>query len=198
MISFKRYLESGETTAVIQEKCKPFLEQSKGVPLYRGYGGVIDKLTAPEYKIIKVRKDRKPLDTDIQVHGLINAYFHDKFGVNVRSEGLFATGEIGTAKEYGNVNYVFPVGEFKFVWGTHKNRPVNDTLPWTRRVKFEVEVKPRDQATSITKTLMDEVDWHSDNLFRAIRSGAEIALLCDQVILVPYKEGFSYKSIIGS
>lgn len=194
MTTFKDFLR-GDPYKEIQELCQPFLTQSKGLPLYRGYGGTLKSFAG--MRTVAVRKDRQPRDTSLYVHGLLDAYFQEKFGVKVRSEGLFCTGDRETAERYGKANYIFPIGEFKFVWGTHRGDPVSDTLRWTRQIESMMKVRKSTEGRLVTTQVMDEIDWHSDNLMKAIDSGAEIALLVDQVILVPFNDKVPYSKITG-
>lgn len=201
MMTFKDYLSEAITSDEIQRRCGPFLEQAKGRPLYRGYTGAVLNLFK-NAREITVRKDRKPRDAHQVVHGLIDAYFQKKFGVRVRSEGLFATGDEHIARRYGDLHYVFPVGEFKFVWGTYKDNPVQDTIQWARDIKLRIEVQTRDKHEASTQEILDQIDWHTTDLVKAIESGAEIALLADKALLVPLHTGLfskaqTYKEIIN-
>ena len=192
--TFRDFLQEADHN--IQEKCGQFLEQSKGQPLYRGYGGVIASVFSGTREI-SIRKDRKPRDTNIYVHALLDAYFQKKFGVKVRSEGLFTTGDRQISTKYGQAYYVFPVGDFKFIWGTYKADPVADTLHWTRKIKDMMYVRYKKDSEDVTQQVMDEIDWHTDDLAKAIRSGAEIAILADKAIIVPYSAKVPYEKIIS-
>lgn len=165
--------------------------------MYRGYGGAVSAYFGGARELT-LRKDRKPRDTTQYVHDLVNAYFVKRFGVKVRSEGLFATGDRHTAEKYGHPYYAFPVGQFKFVWGTHKGDPVMDTLHWTRMIENMMKVRQHAQAMSVAEKVLGEIDWHSDNLANAIGSGAEIAVLADSAILIPYSQKVPYEDIIGT
>jgi hypothetical protein len=41
------------------------------------------------YQLKNIRKNRKPLDTPLQIHNYWNNLFQKKFGWKVRSEGVF-------------------------------------------------------------------------------------------------------------
>jgi hypothetical protein len=63
------------------------------------------------------RSDRKPKDTNIWVHNLLNKEFLKKFGWKVRN-GVFATSDKNEIliRNYGIPYLFFPVNGFKFVW----------------------------------------------------------------------------------
>ena len=58
----------------------------------------------------KIRKNRKPSDVSIDFHKVFDEAFQKKFGVKARSNTLFTTKNENTAKGYGTVYYVFPIG----------------------------------------------------------------------------------------
>ena len=95
----------------IQKECKPWINASKGYIVWRGQ-------TKPKSKTgkFKVRKNRKPLDTPIDVHKELDAIFKKHFGWKSRSEGLLATGDKTVAGSYGVPFQIFPIGKFRFVW----------------------------------------------------------------------------------
>jgi len=192
--TFKDFLKIGSKEDLIK-KCGPFIEESKGLPLYRGYGM---KMSAALHgqREVTVRKDRKPRDTSIEIHNIMNAYFFKKFGVNVRSEGLFAIGDIKRASSYGHPHYVLPVGKFKYVWAEWNGKPVHDTLAATWAIKDAMWLKPAADQERLALKALDEFTWHSTDLPRAIKSHAEIALLCDKAIIIPVGD-IPYSEIIG-
>jgi hypothetical protein len=193
--TFKDFL-TGDSKLDIRQKCAPFLEQAGNRPLYRGYGGPFASLVKGAREVT-VRKDRKPRDSTPFVHGLLDTYFQKKFGVKVRSEGLFATGDKNAARLYGQLHYVFPVGDFKFVWGEHNGEAIYDTMRWARTIENLMRVSKEEEAEGVAAKVLDEITWHDDNLAKAISSGAEIALLCDSVIIVPVRKDVDYEDLIA-
>lgn len=189
--TFKDFLRDNPSKD-IKEKCAPFLRQSGGLPMYRGYGTRI----LAHAREREVRKDRRPRDSEAQIHDLMNDYFEKKLGTRVRSEALFAIGSARAARAYGHLHYVFPVGEFKFVWGTLDGRPVSDTLHLANRIRDEMKVSYASEAPKIAKQILDSVEWRTTGLEEALESGAEIAILVDRVILVPVDEDAEYEELI--
>lgn len=68
---------------------------------------------------LKVRKDRKPLDTPLEVHKEFDKIFTKNFGWPARSSGLLTTGDKTVAGSYGNAYQVFPIGKFRFLWSSN-------------------------------------------------------------------------------
>lgn len=100
----------------INNECKPFLKELKGANkfLYRGTRPFDDDI---EKKI--VRTDRKPKLIEKELHNKLDEYTKKKFGWHMRTEGLFTTNNIRTAKNFsvdGNVVLVFPIGKFEYMY----------------------------------------------------------------------------------
>lgn len=189
--TFKDFL-AGSPGKKIKEKCGPFLRQSGGQPLYRGYG------IAPGYRVreVPIRKDRRPRDTSPLVHSLMDDYFDERFGMRVRSQGLFTIGNPSKTDQYGYPYFVFPVGDFRFIWGELEGRPVQDTLMLSNMIKDRTRTAPASEAPAIVKEVLDSVEWRTTGLEDAIRSGAEVVILADSALIVPVKKGMRYEELI--
>jgi hypothetical protein len=98
---------------IIERDCKPFLSFIKVFkPIPFVYRGVKSNKTF----IHKTpRSDRKPLDTPLETHKILDELFYEKFGWKVRSEGVFTFTYSGAG--YGTNYYFFPIGKnFKYVY----------------------------------------------------------------------------------
>jgi len=99
----------------VEKNCRHWLsaiKNCKNKKLYRGYNGSdIDKKN--------VRTDRKPTDMSSSSHVILDDMFYKKFGWQPRSEGLFATTQIGVTWQYGQPGLCFPAGNFKYIWNPH-------------------------------------------------------------------------------
>jgi hypothetical protein len=104
---------------ILERDCKPFLDEVKTNnigPIFRGTQLVNN---TGYYKVDglykrQVRQDREPRDTKEDISKLIDDCFEEKFGVRVRSKGVFTTKKkIGT---YGTPYLFFPIGEYKYYW----------------------------------------------------------------------------------
>lgn len=106
----------------IYQRCQPFLQQIDNQPkknaMYRGLKHL--ELTGNEHHdqlgIKDVRLDgRNPTDTPMDSHAELNKYFSETYGHPYRN-GLFVTGNEGTAAGYGRIYAIFPIGKFDFIW----------------------------------------------------------------------------------
>ena len=107
--------QTGEALKLIEDNCAPYLRelQKIGNPhslLYSGRGHIDDI-----YIHKRVRQNRKPTDTSIEVHNLFDDYFEDKFGVRFRSNSMFTTPSIEDADSYGEPYIIFPVGKYNYL-----------------------------------------------------------------------------------
>lgn len=107
-----------EIKKILRKKCAPVLKhfssnksKIEALPLI----GKKVNLKRP-IKIRKTRKNRRPKDTPAEIHDFIDDYFENKYGSRFRSEAIFATGSYATAKTYGNVFIILPVGKYEVLW----------------------------------------------------------------------------------
>lgn len=62
----------------------------------------------------QIRKDRTPRDSSNEYHKMMNDVFNKKFGIDLRSNSLFATVDFSTAEEYGTLVILFPVNNSRY------------------------------------------------------------------------------------
>ena len=190
-MTFKSFLLEDDV-ADIQRDCQKFIKESGGLPLYRGVSGISFR------KISKVtpRKDREPRDTRQFIHDMLNDWFMEHGdGLKARSEAVFTTGNLIEAKEYGTPKYVFPIGNFNFIWGEKKDSglPVKDTYAINSELEKHMGSKTKEQLRAVLDAEMAKIEWHwGTQLERAIKEKAEIMLFCNEMYLVstsiPYSE----------
>ena len=109
-----RYKEITESTVQdkvqqIWHECKPFLEASNGIPLYRGMKNLAGKGTVLKKRVRL--DDRTPKDMAGDLHNAINNFFVDKFGEEFRN-AMFCSGDDTEVTTYGAIYQIFPVGDF--------------------------------------------------------------------------------------
>lgn len=97
----------------IKKDCQPFLKDWK--TKYKQ-----ENLWSGRRKIIrfdkrKIRKNRTPRDTPIELHKEMDKWFHKKFGVKARSESLFCTFNEKDSQLYGEPHIIFPIGKYKMI-----------------------------------------------------------------------------------
>lgn len=192
-IGFKNWLTQAER---IKKDCQPFLQMT-GMPLYRGVSVNFTELIVCA-KVETVRKNRHPRDSSPFAHRLVDDWFYEKFGIRPRSQAVFCSSSRSVAKAYGTVCYMFPVGEFKFIWGTlnEHNFILRDTRVLTRQIEDAMHTRKAEKAKETTDEVMCQVTWHTANFQEAQALGAEISIFCDEVILVPEKRVPSYNKFI--
>jgi len=171
--------------AIITRDCKPFLKNVGSQPMYRGIKRrFISGLTTEV-----PRNDRVPLDSNPLAHEDLDKWFQANYGFKPRSQGMFCTGNLGRAHRYGVACYVFPIGEFKYVWFSEKSSlysahyAVQDSLSV---MKWIVTDGQRDQE-KIGKLFGKggRFKIHTDNLKGALEQRAEVTIICKKAYLVP-------------
>lgn len=100
----------------------------KGMVLFRGTKIVRDRFNHTQ------RTDRRPLDTNYEIHLAADDWFQKEFGWRPRSEGLLCIPSFPHARSYTADNdslqtyMIFPNGPFKYVWSPKVNDFYQDTL----------------------------------------------------------------------
>lgn len=142
----------------IKNDCGPFLKEfhnmlRKGEYLYRGKDEIIDGM-----KKVIPRKNRRPLDTPIKLHDMLDSLFEMKFGWKARSEGVFVTTNHGTAMSYGEgSSYAFfPIGKYSYIWS-----PSIKDLYMKLRFKKIIDVFGEINYTKFTE---EEIFEHLENI----------------------------------
>lgn len=168
MISFKQFLAEADDLTnwrkdvkaiaeIIKRDCGPYIAQSGGKFMYRGFDPSNEKLapvsdTVPQKLMTlgTVRKDRRPKDSPQWLHDLINKKLVEKTGRPLRSEGLFTIGKVDTAENYGVGHIIFPIGDFTYAWSekiadpTHElyfNPVENESIYDETTAKFAKEIE---------------------------------------------------------
>ena len=120
--------------------------------------------------------DRKPRDTNIEIHNQLNRLFKKEFGWPVRN-GISASNSHGQTKyyagEYGTSYVFFPINEFKYCWSKSYSDLYNDApfmkrdfpKQWSNKEIKEWVDKYMNEFTSIIETYTDK------NLDKVLRMG---------------------------
>jgi len=122
-MNFEKYLSVyyGENTTdkdfievkdLLYKECSQFLKLKK--IFYRGSNSI--NIREENYKKVVPRTDRKPKDTGVYTHDLLDELFYDKFKWKPRSEGVFVTPSYSEANVYGRPYIFFPTNNFKYIW----------------------------------------------------------------------------------
>lgn len=117
-MKFLNYLNEKDTDidkiiSLIKMDCKPYLKDLKKINkefIYTGrYVGTDNFLKK------KVRKNRRPSDTPLKLHKLMDDWFYKKFGIKARSNSVFGTWRKSIAEQYGHVYMIFPIDRYTVI-----------------------------------------------------------------------------------
>lgn len=173
----------------VKHDCQPFLNaKHPSEVIYRGINAAKDYLFDK-----KVRKNRLPSNTPLDIHHVINEWFKKEFGYPYRSSGLFVTGSLAIAGIYGlDIYLVYPVEQFKFVWSPEINDLYSTIADLSRKRGIELKklafmdnLPPneqevlRDFVNNIPQKILEEGNYTDQNLSKAIKSKQEIMIAAD-------------------
>lgn len=150
--------------------CKPYFSQTYK-PMYRGIM-IFDQYNAVSTS--PVRKNRKPLNTNPNVHKAVDAAFKQLFGYKFRSGSMFATGGSNNASYYGVNHVVIPIGEFTFCWSPN----IHDLYD-TSEERYIPHTVPEEMVNFIKA-----VGYKTTDLNKAISSKQEIMIYCDSYVKI--------------
>lgn len=105
----------------VKKNCKETIKVCREVNsfIYRG-------MRVDDYGVKDVRPDRKPKDTSLIVHNMVDDHLEDIFGWKPRSNGLFTSGAMSQTASYGAPYIVFLKDKFEFIWSPE----VYDSYTW--------------------------------------------------------------------
>lgn len=208
MITFKQFLQEDEELPDAREflhrECKPFIQQSHGAGVFlrgvdtRNPPELLGEFRLPSGKTIrlhkmKVRKDRKPMDTSTFMHTVTDEWMQEKFGISGRSGSAFVIGDkeytaYKDAKSYGDVYAVIPRGDFKFIWSPAV-RDLFDQYQY-KGLKDKITGLHRDEKIQMIRDELDNLQYTDTDLPGAIKSGREVMLECDELIMMYAMDGY--------
>ena len=157
-----------EFATMVKKRCQPFLQAIDGnvikYPMYRGLDGEAAPIVTKKMHLT----NRYPKNTDQEVHDKINWFFKRKFGHPYRN-GLFCTGDVGFATDYGTLYIVFPIGKFEYLWSLE----VNDLFSAVDEI--EHAMYDEDKEMSFME-VMNTYNYQNRRLKDAIETGHEIMI----------------------
>jgi len=147
-----------EIITMIMDKCQPVVKEL--LPFHYSddflYSG---RKYKSEIFIGKIRKNRRPMDTPLEIHEMFDKMFKKKYGWEPRSNSIFCTGDIEQAGNYGKPYIIFPIGNFKYLW----NPNIKDLFSNVFEEPDEWEIKP-DDPNSILDLYYDKIDQEVRNI----------------------------------
>ena len=180
---------------IIERDCAPYLEQIGDKPLLRGMP--IDQ------QFLKKRTrlaDRIPKDSPPELHKMINKYFVKAFKRPFRN-AMFCTGVLADAKTYGTAYAVYPIGKFQYLWSPS----VTDLWTTYEDNLYDMTEQiidngfPREDAENMTPEFLNKTYKlflkefvvgefiHNKGLQKAIQSGKEVMVWCEEYYAVKYE-----------
>jgi len=113
-MKLKRFLteeSKEEIKDILQRDCSKYLKEVGKNVLYRA-----SKKNVKDIMKLAPRIDRRPRDTNVMVHKVLDDLFKQKYGWNVRSNGIFVSADPSSIFIYGKPYTFFPIGDYKYVW----------------------------------------------------------------------------------
>lgn len=160
---------------LLQQNCKPFLTQAGwDHPMYRG----VDR-ALPEVSIHTNMGHRRPVNTSPAISKVADDWFLEKTGIKFRSNAVFVTGDFATARSYGDVFVMFPIGEFKFCWS-----PIVEDMFMMFSGMDSRNAQIDDLLLHRLTSALDDANYQTTNLIEAIDSTSEIMVHCDKYYLL--------------
>src|SRR6056297_324818 len=122
---FKDYITEGindkqdanKRLQLIKKDCQPYINILKKISfMYYLLSGRSSGYGSLDFDKKKVRQNRKPKDTPEEINQWVDKWFYKKFGIKARSQTLFCTSDKSSARNYGKIYYIFPIGNFEVIW----------------------------------------------------------------------------------
>jgi hypothetical protein len=128
---------------LIKTNCSKFLAEND-TPLWRGVKSRPSEYRAKISDVLVLgtsRQDRQPLSASKHFSKLMDEYFVSKTGIPYRSQGIFTTFNISTARGYGVPHLFFPIGNYHYTfseyiddaWGEIETEPIDNWPMQLRR-----------------------------------------------------------------
>jgi len=98
---------------LFEKNCKPYFDDFYSI--WKGEFFISGRKSNEVFTKKKVRKDRKPKDTPMEIHEWIDEWFYKKFGIKARSNSIFCSFNEKISKDYGNPYYIIPIGKYSTI-----------------------------------------------------------------------------------
>ncbi|MCK5019545.1 MAG: hypothetical protein KAS32_20970 [Candidatus Peribacteraceae bacterium] len=131
-ISEAKELSFYDMITLIHKECQPFLKEwapkqkgkSEATFMYSG------RRNEKDFVKKRIRKNRRPTDTHIDIHNDLDKRFTKKFGYPARSNSVFVTGDFSSTNRYGEGYMVFPIGKYQFLWSPKQKDLYENLYEW--------------------------------------------------------------------
>ncbi len=176
----------------LKRDCQYFFKESKDLPMMRGHSYFAKEEVLFSKK--QIRQDRNPRSSghDSFFNWSHNTYFKETFGVNnIRSSSLFVTGSDATARYYGDLYFIFPIGEFDYYWTSFVADSYEDfdfLYKWTRDAGL-----PREWISEKAFPFFEELIKKNDFSFDALKKSDDPEIRKIQEYIKDEFDAFKYK-----
>lgn len=190
--SIESELNFDKIVDVLSNECSDFLEllekwKIKGV--FRGISSAYlsNPIVDGFWKKIP-QKNREPRDINPVINKKLNEEFIKKFGIPIRSSGVFATKDISIATDYGNHPFFngrqesflfFPKNGFRYFW----NSQIDDLFTELRDNTTWYEKDPFFWNSSEKKDFQQIIDGYQEGGIEKVK-WQELTFICDEYYLV--------------
>ena len=172
-----------ESLIQISQQCQPFIRTVGWDNCFKLFRGVAQG-GGNEFIEKRVRLDaRSPKSMDPELYRKINDYFSEVYGQPFRM-AMLTTGDQFHTRLFGTTFFVFPKGDFKFLW----HEDVEDFNFALNNYRSSEVVKSQITGSSFSTNNTDivgdlflnkyvkELDWHTIDMVAAIEYNAEIMI----------------------
>ena len=151
--------------------------------IYRGHKLWDDRDIVKGFWKITPFDKRLPIDTKSDISKLLDQEFEKKFGIPLRSKGIFTSKDWSTASEYGrhrNEAFLFfPKNGFRYFW----NPQIDDLFAELRDNKAWYEKDPFFWNSSEQKDFQQIIDGYQEGGIEKVKY-QEITFVCDEYYLL--------------
>ena len=183
MTRLLEYMKEDESKSFIngvERKCSSYLKIYKrhNGKFYRTHGDRVET-----YTLKKTRKNRRPLDSPLFLHNLVDDWMKKNFGWRGRSEGLFVWGE--WSEWISHSDLVFPIGDFDFLWNP-KVEDLYDTFTKIDNDLADIQDPTPEDLKPIFYELKKEIlpFYTNKDIKKFWYTGCEMMIKCDKYYLV--------------
>lgn len=170
---------------VLSTECSEFLDllKEKNIKgLYRG-ATIHETPIVDGFWKMKPFENRLSRDTKIQISKLLDEGFVNKFGIPLRSKGVFATKDLSIATDYGRFRkeafLFFPKNGFRYFW----NPQIDDLYTELRDNTSWYDKEPFFWNSSEKRDFQEIIDGYQEGGIEKVK-WQELTFICDEYYML--------------
>ena len=185
------------------KNCAPFLSEIKGLnhKLLPKHGS---RRAADDWVIKKHEPRAAPRDSHEKLHLAIDTLLTKKFNWPARSDALFVSGDYDTARSYGPVSLIFPIGAYQYVWSPQffdlydEYEKIFHNLNRSQTRSIEQWELNAARARAETVRLAKRAEWHfNSELNTALSKGREVMLKAESYYEIRWGTEQAYDTVLA-